>query len=326
MAHAMGATLMGMQKLLCKIRNCGLQFVCWTTILCPYKHLQQSWINITSLCCVSTIKYNDKTVILWYNTTIGHCDRTRMLVLPRLHSLPDWLFWSQNAEIWLLWDALGSKLFVWLFGYFLAHLQLLHSTNFSWRRVASSVCILFLPPWNEKWASMQWHNAHPGLPKERQRRGGSETRHLSHAVSSESVPAVHCIVHSRSSRVPICFFEDFEILSDFPLFFSQILKIWLFLTLWAFFKSKIPRQNLAFFGQKACMSCLLIFITNLYSSDKSLSIIMVGSAARELHAARQHALCSSSSWIAVSQIDSKLSPHIWCLTLMQITAVRLPEI
>jgi len=43
------------------------------------------------------------------------------------------------------------------------------------------------------------------------------------------------------------------------------------------------------------MSCLLIFITNLYSSDKGLSIIMVGSAARELHAARQHALCSSSS-------------------------------
>jgi len=29
--------------------------------------------------------------------------------------------------------------------------------------------------------------------------------------------------------------------------------------------------------------------------------------------ARRHVLCGSSSWIAVFQIDSELSPHMWCL-------------
>jgi len=32
-------------------------------------------------------------------------------------------------------------------------------------------------------------------------------------------------------------------------------------------------------------------------------------------AARQHVLCGSSSWIAIFQIDSELSPHIWCFFL-----------
>jgi len=60
--------------------------------------------------------------------------------------LPDWLFWRQKREIWLFLEAAGSKIFIWLFGYFLALLQLFRSTNFSWRRVASGACSLSPPP------------------------------------------------------------------------------------------------------------------------------------------------------------------------------------
>ena len=37
--------------------------------------------------------------------------------------LPYWLFWIQNPEIWLFWEALWSKIIVWPFGCFLALLQ-----------------------------------------------------------------------------------------------------------------------------------------------------------------------------------------------------------
>jgi len=29
--------------------------------------------------------------------------------------LPDWLFWSHTPEIWLFSEAVGSKIFIWLF-------------------------------------------------------------------------------------------------------------------------------------------------------------------------------------------------------------------
>ena len=60
--------------------------------------------------------------------------------------LPDWLFWSYKPEICLFSEAVGSKNFICLFGYFLALLQLFHSTNFSWRRVVSDACSLSRPP------------------------------------------------------------------------------------------------------------------------------------------------------------------------------------
>jgi len=73
--------------------------------------------------------------------------------------LPDWLFWSQKAEIWLFWEALDSKIFIWLFGYFLALLQLFRSRNFSGRKVGSGTCSLSPPQWNEKQATTQLRNA-----------------------------------------------------------------------------------------------------------------------------------------------------------------------
>ena len=44
--------------------------------------------------------------------------------------LPYWLFWSHKPEIWLFWEALCSKIFVWLFGYFLALSQSFLFHNF----------------------------------------------------------------------------------------------------------------------------------------------------------------------------------------------------
>ena len=73
--------------------------------------------------------------------------------------LADWLFWSQKPDIWLFREALGSKIFIWLLGYFVALLQLFHSTNFCWKRVASGTCSLFSSPQNKKQATRQLRNA-----------------------------------------------------------------------------------------------------------------------------------------------------------------------
>ena len=38
----------------------------------------------------------------------------------RQTGLPDWLFWRQITQIWLFFTSPGAKIFVWLFGTFLA--------------------------------------------------------------------------------------------------------------------------------------------------------------------------------------------------------------
>jgi len=44
------------------------------------KQLWQHWSNVLSrACCATSTKHYDKTVVLWHNTTIRHCDRTRTL-------------------------------------------------------------------------------------------------------------------------------------------------------------------------------------------------------------------------------------------------------
>jgi len=38
----------------------------------------EPWANALSrACCGSTTKHYDKTVVLWQNTTVRHCDRTK---------------------------------------------------------------------------------------------------------------------------------------------------------------------------------------------------------------------------------------------------------
>ena len=85
--------------------------------------------------CVTAMNIN-------YNyqcSKLGDWSKTQHSTLRQCSSgLPDWLFWSQKPDIWLFWEAFGSKIFIWLFCYFLALLQLFRFTNFSWRRVASS--------------------------------------------------------------------------------------------------------------------------------------------------------------------------------------------
>ena len=83
--------------------------------------------------------------------------------------LPDWLFSSQKPEIWLFWEAVGSKIFIWLFGYFLALLQHFVPQIFLWEelRVVRVAC-----PRNHKTRSGPTYscvmlNEHPNIPKKR---------------------------------------------------------------------------------------------------------------------------------------------------------------
>jgi len=38
-----------------------------------------STLILCTASCASTIKYYDKTVVLWHNRSVRHCDRTRTL-------------------------------------------------------------------------------------------------------------------------------------------------------------------------------------------------------------------------------------------------------
>ena len=49
-----------------------------TTINCTAASIQRPSNAIIWVCCVST-KHCEKTVVLWHNTTVRHCDRTRTL-------------------------------------------------------------------------------------------------------------------------------------------------------------------------------------------------------------------------------------------------------
>jgi len=83
MARAMGTSLMGAQELISKNKNFWLT-VSWTYILRPIQPLsamlhQHSALISWRASCASTIKYYDKTVVLWHNRTARCCDRTRTL-------------------------------------------------------------------------------------------------------------------------------------------------------------------------------------------------------------------------------------------------------
>ena len=62
--------------------KCYLQFL--EPLFCaPYIHKLQSCINtapspnaLTRVCCASTTKHHDKTVVLWHNMRVRHSDRT----------------------------------------------------------------------------------------------------------------------------------------------------------------------------------------------------------------------------------------------------------
>jgi len=70
-----------------------------------------------------------------FGAMIAFCSRVARLALL-----------EPKTRNWLFWEAVGYKIFIWLFGYFFALLQLFHSTNVSWRRVTRGACSLSLPP------------------------------------------------------------------------------------------------------------------------------------------------------------------------------------
>jgi len=98
MARAMGATLMGAQKLLDNNQNSWLA-VSSTSIFRPIQRLTAQLHPFSALKtnaiirvrCAS-IKHCDKTAALWHNTTVRHCDRTRTLTcnIYKTSSSHDW--------------------------------------------------------------------------------------------------------------------------------------------------------------------------------------------------------------------------------------------
>jgi len=64
-----------------KFVTCGflnLYFAPHTTIICTAASIQRPSIAIIRACCAST-KHCDKTMKLWHNITVRHCDSTRTL-------------------------------------------------------------------------------------------------------------------------------------------------------------------------------------------------------------------------------------------------------
>ena len=79
------------------------------------------WPNFsrpTCSCCRPP--FSEGKHFLWFQTLTCHRRSAASACCWRSSwaGLPDWLFWSQKPETWLFWEAVGSKIFIWLFGHF----------------------------------------------------------------------------------------------------------------------------------------------------------------------------------------------------------------
>ena len=160
-------------QLCCALEFCLIWCLDWQLRVSTFKKQASNRVGTTE--CKRAFENKMIKIIVWRDDVCAQVKRRTFQIIIAtklwrfLSGLPDWLFRSQKPEIWLFWEAVGSKNFIWLFGYFLALLQHFVPQIFLGEelRVLRAAC-----PRYHKTRSGPPHccvmlNEHPNIPKKR---------------------------------------------------------------------------------------------------------------------------------------------------------------